>query len=132
MRGQAGARSVCVVRVRIRRFAARVASLCGRAQNSDCIVFGPVVCAALRSPIPAPPLSGNTTRQMSIHLYGNADGDGVTWTFLSVIANTSTTHGLWEPELSVDASGHLVAYYSDETMVCAAPPPLVSFRGWAI
>ena len=60
----------------------------------------------------APP--GNVTRSMTVRLWASHD-DGVTWTFVSVIANTSTAYGLWEPELTVDSSGAVVCFYSDES-----------------
>jgi hypothetical protein len=52
-------------------------------------------------------------RRMSIRLWKSGD-HGRTWSYLSSPAVATTTRGLWEPELSVDALGRLVCYYSDE------------------
>jgi hypothetical protein len=61
-------------------------------------------------------IGGNagTGRRMALHLWRSLDS-GQTWSFLSTIAASSSDKGLWEPELSVDQAGELVAFYSDET-----------------
>ncbi|MFJ6699387.1 sialidase family protein [Streptomyces sp. NPDC091272] len=53
-------------------------------------------------------------RRMSMRVFKSND-IGRTWSYLSTIATAPDEKGLWEPEFSVDASGALVAYYSDET-----------------
>lgn len=53
-------------------------------------------------------------RRMALRVFKSNDV-GRTWSYLSTIATAGSTGGLWEPEFSVDSSGHLVAHYSDET-----------------
>lgn len=55
-----------------------------------------------------------TNRRMALRVFKSNDV-GRTWSHLSTIATAGSTGGLWEPEFSVDASGQLVAHYSDET-----------------
>ncbi|MEU6025678.1 exo-alpha-sialidase [Streptomyces tauricus] len=55
-----------------------------------------------------------TNRRMALRVFRSNDV-GRTWSYLSTIATAGSTGGLWEPEFSVDASGQLVAHYSDET-----------------
>ncbi|MEU9187309.1 exo-alpha-sialidase [Streptomyces sp. NPDC048484] len=55
-----------------------------------------------------------TNRRMALRVFKSNDV-GRTWSYLSTIATAGSTGGLWEPEFSVDASGQLVAHYSDET-----------------
>ncbi|WP_314409497.1 exo-alpha-sialidase [Streptomyces sp. DSM 40484] len=55
-----------------------------------------------------------TNRRMALRVFKSNDV-GRTWSYLSTIATAGSTGGLWEPEFSVDASGRLVAHYSDET-----------------
>ncbi|MFH8462903.1 exo-alpha-sialidase [Streptomyces sp. NPDC017991] len=55
-----------------------------------------------------------TNRRMALRVFKSNDV-GRTWSYLSTIATAGGTGGLWEPEFSVDASGQLVAHYSDET-----------------
>ncbi|MEU5951012.1 sialidase family protein [Streptomyces sp. NPDC047525] len=53
-------------------------------------------------------------RRMALRVFKSTDV-GRSWSHLSTIATASNDKGLWEPEFSVDASGQLVAHYSDET-----------------
>ncbi|MFC7303991.1 exo-alpha-sialidase [Streptomyces monticola] len=53
-------------------------------------------------------------RRMALRVFKSTDV-GRTWSYLSTIATAPNDRGLWEPEFSVDASGALVAHYSDET-----------------
>ncbi|GGJ68366.1 hypothetical protein GCM10010121_093910 [Streptomyces brasiliensis] len=53
-------------------------------------------------------------RRMALRVFKSNDV-GRTWSYLSTIVTAGSTGGLWEPEFSVDASGQLVAHYSDET-----------------
>lgn len=57
-------------------------------------------------------------RRPELRVWRSADG-GRRWSYLSSCATadegTPWNRGLWEPELAVDARGHLVCYYSDET-----------------
>ncbi|WP_461060009.1 glycoside hydrolase family protein [Streptomyces pseudoechinosporeus] len=55
-----------------------------------------------------------TNRRMAIRVFRSTDV-GRTWSYLSTVATAPDDKGLWEPEFSVDATGHLVAHYSDET-----------------
>ncbi|MGW3421159.1 exo-alpha-sialidase [Streptomyces phaeochromogenes] len=55
-----------------------------------------------------------TNRRMALRVFKSNDV-GRTWSYLSTIATAGSTGGLWEPEFSVDATGRLVAHYSDET-----------------
>ncbi|MDQ0772295.1 hypothetical protein QF026_000761 [Streptomyces aurantiacus] len=55
-----------------------------------------------------------TNRRMALRVFKSNDV-GRTWSYLSTVATAGSTGGLWEPEFSVDASGRLVAHYSDET-----------------
>ncbi|MEU5700748.1 hypothetical protein [Streptomyces aurantiacus] len=55
-----------------------------------------------------------TNRRMALRVFRSNDV-GRTWSYLSTVATANSTGGLWEPEFSVDASGRLVAHYSDET-----------------
>ncbi|WP_285752697.1 exo-alpha-sialidase [Lentzea sp. NBRC 105346] len=48
---------------------------------------------------------------MSLRVWRSLDG-GSSWSFLSTCASSSG--GIWEPELSVDASGRLVCHFADE------------------
>lgn len=57
---------------------------------------------------------GGSNRRMSIRVSRSNDL-GVTWSSLSTVTTSSSSSGLWEPELTVSADGHLVAFYSDET-----------------
>ncbi|WP_210407889.1 RICIN domain-containing protein [Allokutzneria sp. NRRL B-24872] len=53
-------------------------------------------------------------RRMSLRVWRSPD-QGRTWSYLSTCRVAPNTGGLWEPELSVDASGRLVCHYADET-----------------
>ncbi|MFC4056493.1 sialidase family protein [Actinomadura syzygii] len=57
-------------------------------------------------------------RLPELRVWRSGDG-GRTWSYLSSCATadagTPWDRGLWEPELSLDAQGRLVCYYSDET-----------------
>ncbi|MGW7354505.1 sialidase family protein [Streptomyces sp. NPDC054784] len=53
-------------------------------------------------------------RRMALRVF-RSDDVGRTWSYLSTIATAANDRGLWEPEFSVDASGALVAHWSDET-----------------
>ncbi|MEV0096314.1 sialidase family protein [Streptomyces sp. NPDC050738] len=53
-------------------------------------------------------------RRMALRVFASTD-TGRTWNYLSTIATAPNDKGLWEPEFSVDATGALVAHYSDET-----------------
>ncbi|MGH7881627.1 MAG: exo-alpha-sialidase [Candidatus Dormibacteraceae bacterium] len=53
-------------------------------------------------------------RRMALDLWRSQD-QGATWAPLSACQLSNNTGGLWEPELSVDKSGELACYYSDET-----------------
>ncbi|HEY3555933.1 MAG TPA: sialidase family protein [Kribbella sp.] len=57
---------------------------------------------------------GADARPMSLRIWKSNDV-GRTWSYLSSCATTTSTRGLWEPEFSVAADGHLVCHYSDET-----------------
>jgi hypothetical protein len=54
-----------------------------------------------------------TKRRMTLRLWKSTD-QGRSWSYLSTCATARDTHGLWEPELSVDAAGDLVCHFSDE------------------
>ena len=58
---------------------------------------------------------GGSGRRMSIPVWRSTDV-GRTWTYLSTIVRASGSGGLWEPELSLDAGGRLVAFWADETV----------------
>ncbi|WP_240929894.1 sialidase family protein [Streptomyces coryli] len=53
-------------------------------------------------------------RRMTLRVFKSTD-TGRSWSYLSTIATAGNEKGLWEPEFSIDASGALVAHYSDET-----------------
>ncbi|WP_344288567.1 sialidase family protein [Streptomyces synnematoformans] len=53
-------------------------------------------------------------RRMALRVFTSTD-TGRSWSYLSTIATAPNDKGLWEPEFSIDASGALVAHYSDET-----------------
>ncbi|MFI6938627.1 sialidase family protein [Streptomyces sp. NPDC050418] len=53
-------------------------------------------------------------RRMGLRVFRSNDV-GRSWSYLSTIATSPNDRGLWEPEFSIDASGALVAHYSDET-----------------
>ncbi|WP_419996193.1 sialidase family protein [Streptomyces boninensis] len=53
-------------------------------------------------------------RRMTLRVFKSTD-TGRSWSYLSTIATAPNDKGLWEPEFSVDATGALVAHYSDET-----------------
>lgn len=53
-------------------------------------------------------------RRMALRVFRSNDV-GRTWSYASTIATAPNEKGLWEPEFSIDASGALVAHYSDET-----------------
>ncbi|WNF00576.1 sialidase family protein [Streptomyces luomodiensis] len=55
-----------------------------------------------------------TNRRMAIRVFRSND-QGRTWSYLSTVATSNSTKGLWEPEFSIDSSGRLVVHYSDET-----------------
>ncbi|GAA3131872.1 hypothetical protein JOF29_005299 [Kribbella aluminosa] len=57
---------------------------------------------------------GQSARPMALRIWKSNDV-GRTWSYLSNCATTTSTKGLWEPEFSVAADGHLVCHYSDET-----------------
>ncbi len=52
-------------------------------------------------------------RQNTLRLW-RSDDHGQTWSFLSNIAVSPKGTGVWEPELSVTADGHLAVFYADE------------------
>ena len=53
-------------------------------------------------------------RRMAIRVW-KSKNQGRDWTYLSTVAVAPNTHGLWEPEFSVDAGGRLVCHFADET-----------------
>lgn len=53
-------------------------------------------------------------RRMAIRVWKSSD-HGRTWSYLSSCSQAQNGGGLWEPELSVDAAGRLICYFSDET-----------------
>lgn len=55
-----------------------------------------------------------TDRRMALQVWQSRD-TARSWSYLSSCAVATTTGGLWEPELTVDAAGRLECYYSDET-----------------
>ncbi|MFC4041365.1 RICIN domain-containing protein [Dactylosporangium siamense] len=57
---------------------------------------------------------GGGERRMTIRLWASTDA-GRSWRFLSTVARSGNSGGLWEPELAVDPSGRLVAYFADES-----------------
>ncbi|MGH3763272.1 sialidase family protein [Actinophytocola sp.] len=56
----------------------------------------------------------NAERRVKQRLWESRD-HGRTWTFKSDIATQPNRFNAWEPELSVSADGHLVAFWSDES-----------------
>lgn len=67
---------------------------------------GTVLWAGAKNTPQAPP--------MSLPIYQSQD-QGHTWTYLSSCATSPNSSGLWEPELSVDRTGNLDCYFSDES-----------------
>jgi hypothetical protein len=57
---------------------------------------------------------GADARPMSLRIWKSNDV-GRTWSYLSSCATALNEGGLWEPEFSIAADGHLVCHYSDET-----------------
>ena len=53
-------------------------------------------------------------RRMTQRIW-RSDDVGRTWTYLSTCAESPSARGMWEPELSVDATGRLVCHFADET-----------------
>lgn len=53
-------------------------------------------------------------RRMALRVWRSTD-HGRHWSYLSSCAVAPDRGGLWEPELSVDATGRLVCHFSDET-----------------
>jgi hypothetical protein len=53
-------------------------------------------------------------RPMSLPVWKSED-HGLTWSYLSTCATSPNKGGLWEPELSLDGSGRLNCYFSDES-----------------
>ena len=53
-------------------------------------------------------------RRMSLRVWTSTDA-GRSWSYLSTIATSPSTGGLWEPDFAIDGDGNLSAYYSDET-----------------
>ncbi|PRY42732.1 exo-alpha-sialidase [Umezawaea tangerina] len=58
--------------------------------------------------------TGHLRGRMTLRIW-RSDNHGTTWRYLSTCATSPDGHGIWEPELSVDADGHLVCHYADET-----------------
>jgi hypothetical protein len=57
---------------------------------------------------------GGPGRRTAIKVHVSRD-HGATWSFLSEVTRSPNHDGKWEPELSVDAAGHLVCHFADET-----------------
>lgn len=53
-------------------------------------------------------------RRMALRVWQSID-HGRSWSYLSSCAVAHDSGGLWEPELSMDSTGRLVCYFSDET-----------------